>query len=129
MSVRYISTTDAPEPAGHYAQATVHRGVVYVSGMLPLDPTTRALVSGGIEAQLERTLRNIEGVLHAAGSDWAHALRLTIYVPDITLWGQVNATYARLLGSATPARAVIPTRELKPGVLCEIDCIAAVRDG
>jgi 2-iminobutanoate/2-iminopropanoate deaminase len=127
MSVRYISTPDAPEPAGHYAQATVHQGVVYVSGMLPLDPVTRALVPGGIEAQLERTLRNIQGVLNAAGSDWAHALRLTIYVHDISLWGQVNATYARILGEAKPARAVIPTRALKPGVLCEIDCIAAVR--
>ena len=127
MTVRSISTPDAPEPAGHYAQATVHHGVLYVSGMLPLDPVTRALVPGGIEAQLERTLCNIEGVLHAAGSDWAHALRLTVYVPDISLWGQVNATYARILGEAKPARAVIPTRELKPGVLCEIDCIAAVR--
>lgn len=127
MSVRYISTPNAPEPAGHYSQATVHQGVVYVSGMLPLDPTTRALVPGGIEEQLVRTLGNIEAVLTAAGSDWAHALRLTIYVPDISLWGQVNATYARILGDAKPARAVIPTRELKPGVLCEIDCVAAVR--
>ena len=127
MTVRYVSTPGAPEPAGHYSQATVHNGVVYVAGMLPLDPVTRALVPGGIEVQLERTLANIEAVLTAAGSDWAHALRLTVYVPDITLWGQVNATYARILGDARPARAVIPTRELKPGVLCEIDCIAAVR--
>ena len=127
MTVRYVSTPGAPEPAGHYSQATVHNGVVYVAGMLPLDPVTRALVPGGIEVQLERTLANIEAVLTAAGSDWAHALRLTVYVPDITLWGQVNATYARILGDARPARAVIPTRELKPGVLREIDCIAAVR--
>lgn len=127
MTVRYIATPHAPEPAGHYSQATVHNGVVYVAGMLPLDPATRALVPGGIEEQIERTLGNIEAVLVAAGSDWAHALRLTIYVPDISLWGSVNATYARILGDAKPARAVIPTRELKPGVLCEIDCIAAVR--
>ncbi|MBX7119263.1 MAG: RidA family protein [Gemmatimonadaceae bacterium] len=127
MTVRYVSTPDAPAPAGHYSQATVHQGVVYVAGMLPLDPATRELVPGGLEAQLERTLRNIEAVLVAAGSDWAHALRLTVYVPDMALWGAVNATYARVLGDARPARAVIPTRELKPGVLCEIDCIAAVR--
>lgn len=128
MTVRHVSTPGAPPPAGHYSQATVHQGVVYVAGMLPLDPRTRELVPGGIEAQLERTLQNIEAVLIAAGSDWAHALRLTVYVPDIALWPAVNATYARVLGDARPARAVIPTRELKPGVLCEIECIAAVRE-
>lgn len=128
MTVHHVSTPGAPAPAGHYSQATVHQGVVYVAGMLPLDPRTRELVPGGIEAQLERTLLNIEAVLVAAGSDWAHALKLTVYVPDITLWPAVNATYARVLGDARPARAVIPTRELKPGVLCEIDCIAAVRE-
>ena len=127
MPITYISTPEAPEPAGHYSQATVHAGVVYVAGMLPLDPRTRDVVPGGIEEQLERTLRNIEAVLQAANSDFAHALRLTVYIPDITLWPTVNSTYARIMGSAKPARAVIPTRELKPGVMIEIDCIAAVR--
>jgi 2-iminobutanoate/2-iminopropanoate deaminase len=127
MPVRYIHTPAAPEPAGHYSQATVHNGVVYVAGMLPLDPVTRAVVAGGMEEQLERTLENIRLVLEAAGSDFAHALRLTVYIPDISLWGAVNATYARVMGDAKPARAVIPTRELKPGVLVEIDCLAAVR--
>ena len=127
MTVRYIQTSAAPEPAGHYSQATVHHGVVYVSGMLPLDPVTRALVPGGLEEQLVRTLENIRAVLEAADSDFAYALRLTVYIPDISQWGAVNATYARVLGDAKPARAVIPTRELKPGVLVEIDCVAAVR--
>lgn len=127
MPVRYIHTSAAPEPAGHYSQATVHAGVIYVAGMLPLDPVTRALVPGGMEEQLVRTLENIRAVLEAAGSDFAHALRLTVYVPDISHWGAVNATYSRVMGDARPARAVIPTRELKPGVLVEIDCIAAVR--
>jgi 2-iminobutanoate/2-iminopropanoate deaminase len=127
MTIRYIHTPAAPEPAGHYSQATVHNGVVYVAGMLPLDPVTRAVVPGGMEEQLVRTLENIRLVLDAAGSDFAHALRLTVYIPDISLWGAVNATYARVMGDAKPARAVIPTRELKPGVLVEIDCIAAVR--
>lgn len=128
MTVRYIHTDAAPEPAGHYSQATVHNGVVYVAGMLPLDPVTREVVPGGMEEQLVRTLENIRVVLDAAGSDFAHALRLTVYIPDVSLWGTVNATYARVMGDARPARAVIPTRELKPGVLVEIDCIAAVRE-
>jgi 2-iminobutanoate/2-iminopropanoate deaminase len=128
MSIRYVLTAAAPFPAGHYSQATVHQGVVYVAGQLALDPATRELVPGGIEAQAERTLANVAAVLEAAGSDFAHVLKMNVYVSDISLWGAVNATYARMLGESRPARAVIPTRELKPGCLIEIDCIAAVRE-
>lgn len=128
MSIRYVLTAAAPSPAGHYSQATVHAGVVYVAGQLALDPATRELVPGGIEAQAERALANVAAVLEAAGSDFAHVLKMNVYVSDISLWGAVNATYARMLGESQPARAVIPTRELKPGCLIEIDCIAAVRE-
>lgn len=128
MSIRYVLTAAAPSPAGHYSQATVHQGVVYVAGQLALDPATRELVPGGIEAQAERTLANVAAVLEASGSDFAHVLKMNVYVSDISLWGAVNATYARMLGESRPARAVIPTRELKPGCLIEIDCIAAVRE-
>jgi len=67
-------------------------------------------------------------VLEAAGSDLAHVLKMNVYVSDISLWGAVNATYTAFMGESRPARAVIPTRELKPGCLIEIDCIAAVRE-
>lgn len=128
MSILYVQTKAAPAPAGHYSQATVHHGVVYVAGQLALDPATRELVPGGIEAQTERTLANVHAVLEAAGSDFAHVLKMNVYVSDIALWGAVNATYAKVMGGSRPARAVIPTRELKPGCLIEIDCIAAVRE-
>lgn len=128
MPIRHIRTSAAPTPAGHYSQATVHQGVVYVAGQLALDPATRELVPGGIEAQTERTLANVSAVLEAAGSDLAHVLKMNVYVSDISLWGAVNATYTAFMGESRPARAVIPTRELKPGCLIEIDCIAAVRE-
>lgn len=128
MTIRYVLTADAPSPAGHYSQATVHNGVVYVAGQLPLDPATRALVAGGIEEQATRALLNVRAVLEASGSDIAHVLKVNVYVSDISLWGAVNATYEKFMGESRPARAVIPTRELKPGCLIEIDCIAAVRE-
>lgn len=126
MTIRYVLTATAPSPAGHYSQATVHNGVVYVAGQLPLDPATGELVPGGIEAQVARTLANVRAVLEASGSDLAHVLKMNVYVSDIALWGAVNATYATIMGESRPARAVIPTRELKPGCLIEIDCIAAL---
>jgi len=128
MTIRYVLTADAPLPAGHYSQATVHAGVVHVAGQLPLDPATRELVAGGIEEQTARTLANVRAVLEAAGSDLAHVLKMNVYVSDISLWGAVNATYASIMGESRPARAVIPTRELKPGCLIEIDCTAALRE-
>ena len=127
MPIRTIATPDAPRPAGHYAQATVHDGVVYVAGQLPIDPHTGEKCLGSIEEQVERTLRNVEAILLAADSDLGHLLKVTVYVSDIAHWGRVNAVYARLLGDHHPARAVVPTRDLHHGFAVEIDAIAAVR--
>jgi 2-iminobutanoate/2-iminopropanoate deaminase len=121
-----ISTPDAPRPAGHYAQAIVHNGLVYVSGQLAVDPTTGEKRLGSIEEQAEQALKNVAAILHAAGSDLSHVLKTTVYVSDISLWGRVNAVYARFFGDHRPARAVVPTRELHYGFQVEIEAIAAL---
>jgi 2-iminobutanoate/2-iminopropanoate deaminase len=126
-TIRLIQTPDAPTPAGHYSQATVHDGVVYVAGQLAIDPATGARMLGSIEEQTERTLRNVEAILVAAGSDLAHLLKVTVYIADIAQWGAVNAVYARILGDHRPARAIVPTRDLHHEFLVEIDAIAAVK--
>lgn len=127
-TIRRIETTNAPTPAGHYSQAVVHNGVVYVAGQLAIDPATGERKLGSIEEQTERTLRNVEAILVAAGSDLAHVLKMTVYVADISLWDGVNAVYKRILGEHRPARAVVPTRDLHHGFLVEIEAIAALRD-
>jgi 2-iminobutanoate/2-iminopropanoate deaminase len=126
--IRHIRTADAPIPAGHYSQATVHAGLVYVAGQLAIDPATGERKLGSIEEQTERTLRNVEAILNAAGSDFSRVLRMTVYVADIELWGAVNATYARIMGDHKPARAIVPTKDLHHGFLVEIDAVAAVRE-
>jgi 2-iminobutanoate/2-iminopropanoate deaminase len=121
-----ITTPTAPAPAGHYSQAVVHGGFVFVAGQLPLDPASGALVGpGDIEAQAERTLRNVEAILVAAGSGMDRVCSMTIYITDRALWPKVNAVYARVLGDHRPARAVIPVPELREGCLIEIQAIAA----
>lgn len=127
-SIRRITTPAAPIPAGHYSQATVHAGVVYVAGQLAIDPATGERKLGSIEEQTERTLRNVEAILIAAGSDLEHLLKVTVYVADISLWGAVNTVYARILGNHKPARAIVPTTDLHHGFLVEIDAIAAVKE-
>lgn len=126
--IRRILTSNAPTPAGHYSQATVHDGVVYVAGQLAIDPATGEKKLGTIEEQTERTLRNVEAILVAAGSDLAHLLKVTVYISDISLWAAVNTVYARILGPHKPARAIVPTKDLHHGFLIEIDAIAALKE-
>jgi 2-iminobutanoate/2-iminopropanoate deaminase len=122
----YVLTPDAPAPAGHYSQAVVHAGFVFVAGQLPLDPATGAVVGAGdIVAQTEQVFRNVEAVLRAAGSGLDRVVSVTVYVTGRGLWPQVNETCARLFGAHRPARAVIPVSELKPGCLIEVQATAA----
>jgi len=119
---------EAPTPAGHYAQAVVHNGLVYVSGQLAIDPHTGEKKLGSIEEQTEQVLKNVEAILKAANSDLSCVLKMTVYISDISLWGAVNDVYARIMGEHRPARAMVPTKELHYGFLIEIDAIAATHD-
>lgn len=124
--MRIVHTEHAPAPAGHYSQGVVHGDVVHVAGQLPLDPRDGSTVEG-IAAQTERTLRNVEAVLVAAGSGLDRVLSMTVYVTDIALWPEVNAAYARVMGDHRPARAVVPVPALRKGCLIEIQAVGAVR--
>ena len=120
-----IETRDAPAAGGHYSQAVVHNGVVYVAGQLPIKPGSSERHVGSIEEQTEQTLRNVEAILNAAGSGLDRVLQMTIYVSDIELWGGVNAAYGRVMGAHKPARAVVPVKDLHYGYQIEIQVIAA----
>src|SRR5947207_8301065 len=110
-----IQPSDQPQPKGHYSPAIEHDGLVFVSGQLPMDLVTREPFAGDIETQTELALRNVEAVLHAAGSDLSRVLQFTIYVSDIELWGKVNEVYARVMGDHRPARAIVPVNDLHVG--------------
>lgn len=121
-----IRTSNAPAPAGHYSQAIVHNGLVFVAGQLPIDPQNPSRSPGTIEEQTEQALNNVAEILQASGSGLDRVLQMTVYVSDIGLWAAVNATCARILGSHRPARAVVPTKELSRGFQIEIQAIAAL---
>lgn len=125
MEIKRINTQDAPQPAGHYSQATVHNGLVFVAGQLAIDPATGEKKLGSIEEQTEQALNNVHAILKAAGSDWDRVVKLNISITDINLWEAVNKTCARVLGDNRPARAVIPCGALHHGFLIEIEAIAA----
>jgi 2-iminobutanoate/2-iminopropanoate deaminase len=125
MEIKRIETPNAPKPGGHYSQATVYNGLVFVAGQLSIDPATGEKKLSSIEEQTEQALANVHAILKAAGSDWDRVLKMNISVADIELWEAVNKVYSRILGDNRPARAVIPCGELHYGFLIEIEAIAA----
>lgn len=124
--MRPVSTTAAPRPAGHYAQAVAHAGLLWVSGQLPVEPETGRKVLGSVEDQTRQALENVRAIVEAGGSSLDRVLKTTVYVADMELWDRVNAVYARFFGEHRPARAVVPTRELHFGFLVEVEAVAAL---
>ncbi len=121
-----ILTHQAPVPAGHYSQAVVHQGVVYVAGQLPIVPGQKEHVVGSIEEQARQTLSNLNAILVAAGSSREKVLRVTIYISDVSHWALVNSVYAEFFGNHRPARTVVPVGKLHYGYEIELDAIAAL---
>ena len=126
MEIRTVFTEEAPKPGGHYSQAVVHNGLVFVAGQLPIDPKTGEKLTGSIEQQTEQCLMNVAAILKASGSDLSRVLRMTIYVSDMEHWPAVNTVYARVMGEHRPARAIVPVKELHYGFKIEIETTAAV---
>ena len=124
--MRSVYTTDAPHPAGHYSQAVVHDGLVFVSGQLAVDPETGEKHAGSVEEQTRMALQNVAAILRAAGTGVERVLKTTVYISDIELWNRVNVAYAEFFGEHRPARAVVPSRDLHYGLLVEIEAVAAV---
>ncbi len=126
--MKSVQTEKAPLPGGHYSQAIVHNGLVYVSGQLPVDPETGEKQTGSIEEQTRLVLQNLSAILEASGSSLDQVLKVTVYISDISLWGKVNEVYAEIFGEHRPARAIVPTRDLHFGFKIEVDAVAAVRE-
>jgi 2-iminobutanoate/2-iminopropanoate deaminase len=125
--IQSILTANAPAPGGHYSQAVVHNGLVYVAGQLAIDKDGVKHTNASVEEQTEITLRNVEAILQAAGSSLDRVLQMTIYLSDINDWGKINETYARIMGAHRPARAVVPVAPLHFGLKLEVQAVAAVK--
>ncbi len=124
-----VATTAAPAAIGPYSQAIRIGNTLYTSGQVALDPATGELVAGGIEAQTTRVLENLKAVLTAAGLDFAHVVKTTVFLKDMADFAAMNALYAKSFapeGVVAPARSTVQVAGLPKGALVEIECIAVV---
>ena len=126
MMKRVISTAEAPAARGQYSQGIAWGDLLFVSGQLPLEPSSGELVSIDLEAQIHQALRNLDAVLRAGGSDLARVIKTTVYITDIDHWPIVNRIYSEYFPGEPPARSVVPIKELHYGALIEIEAIGEI---
>jgi 2-iminobutanoate/2-iminopropanoate deaminase len=119
-----ISTKDGPQAIGPYSQAIKANGFVFVSGQIPLDPVTNTLVSGDIAFQTERVLKNLSGILQAAGTGLEKVVRTTVFLKSMGDFAAMNEVYGRYFHTQPPARSTVEVARLPKDVSVEIDVIA-----
>ena len=122
---KHITSADAPKPIGPYSQAVVAGGLMFVSGQIPIDPRTDALVEGGIEAQTEQVLKNLMAILKEAKMGPENVVKTTVFLSDLADFAKMNEVYAKYLGKQPPARSTVQAAGLPRGVKVEIDLVAA----
>ena len=123
-----VMAPDAPAPAGPYSHAVRTGGLLFCSGQVPIDPATGKLVEGAIGDQARQCLENLTTVCRQSGVTLADAVRMAIYVTDISTFAQVNEVYGSYFAADPPARTTIGVAALPGGAQIEMDAIVALPD-
>lgn len=123
MAKEIISTDQAPAAIGPYVQAVKSQGMLFISGQLGFDMSDGSIPEP-VERQAENSLKNLEAILKAAGSDKTKVLKTTIFLTDISDFGKVNEVYGKFFGGQNPARSCVAVKELPKAAKVEIECIA-----
>ena len=119
-----ISTTAAPAAIGPYSQAIEANGIVFVSGQLPIDPSTGAFAEGGIKELTRQSLTNMKAILAEAGLTMANVVKTTVFLADMADFAEMNEVYASFFEGVCPARSAVAVKTLPKEARVEIECIA-----
>ena len=123
-----VSALGAPDAVGPYSHAVKSGGLLFCSGQVPLDPQTGRLVEGSIADQTRRCLENLQVVAAAGGASLGDAVRMGIYVTDMSTFAEVNEAYGAFFGDGPPARSTVGVASLPLGARVEIDAVIALPD-
>jgi 2-iminobutanoate/2-iminopropanoate deaminase len=124
MTRNVVHTTQAPQAVGPYSQAIRSEQFVFVSGQIPLDPASGALIEGDIGAQTRRVLHNLQAILETAGSSLSQVVKTTVFLADINDFAAMNAAYEAFFPTDPPARSAFQVGALPKGAQVEIEAIA-----
>lgn len=123
MTLKTITSADAPKAIGPYAQGIETGGLIYTSGQIPLD-VNGTMVPGGIKEQTHQVFRNLQAVLKEAGCTLEHVIKTTVFLQDMGQFHDMNEVYASYFGSHKPARSTVQVARLPKDALVEIEVIA-----
>jgi 2-iminobutanoate/2-iminopropanoate deaminase len=121
-----IAAPGAPKAIGPYSPAIRAGNLLFLSGQIPIDPASGALVDGGIAAQTEQVMRNLAALLEAAGAGFEHVVRTTVFLTDMNEFAAMNDSYAKFVVDPPPARATVQVARLPRDARVEIDAIAVL---
>ena len=121
-----VSAPDAPKAMGAYSPAIKAGNLLFISGQIPVDPSTGNLIQGDIAAQAEQVMRNLTALLRAAGVGFDHVVRTTVYLTDMNDFAGMNEVYSRYIVDPPPARATVQVARLPRDVKIEVDAIAVL---
>jgi len=125
MEKTIISTHNAPEAIGPYSQAVQFGNFLFTSGQIPIDPATNMMIDGDVTAQAHQVMENLKAVLAAAGMDFTHVLKATVFLKDMNNFQEMNAVYSSYFSGNYPAREAVQAAALPKNALVEISMIAA----
>lgn len=126
MTIHSISSPDAPDAIGPYSQAIQVGNLIFVSGQLPIDPSTGELISADAVEQAEQCLRNLSAIARAAGTDLSKTVKTTVLLTDLRDFAEVNRVYAQFFTTPYPARACYEVKALPKGAKVEIEAVIAI---
>ena len=121
-----VTAPDAPKAMGAYSPAIKAGNLLFVSGQIPVDPTTGNLIQGDIAAQADQVMQNLTALLRAAGASFTNVVRTTVYLADMNDFAGMNEVYSRYIVDPPPARATVQVARLPRDVKIEIDAIAVL---
>ena len=124
MSKKVIQTSEAPAPIGPYNQAILVGNTLYISGQIPIDPSTGNLIDSSIADESHQVMKNLKAILQQAGMDFSNVAKTTIFLTDMSLFNAVNEVYAQYFESDFPARETVAVKGLPRNVNVEISMIA-----
>lgn len=121
-----ISTPKAPAAIGPYSQAVTVNGMLFTSGMIPIDPATNTLVQGDVEVQARQAIGNLKNLVEASGSSMDKVVKTTVFIKNMDDFGRINDVYKEFFTCDFPARSCVEVARLPKDVLIEIEAVAVV---